>query len=429
MANEIFELTATELVTLISQRKLKSVDVVAACLARIAELDQDIHAWTSVYPDLAKTAATRIDASPSLPPMAGVPVGLKDNIATQGMVTTYGSPIYATHEPLFDAACVTLCKQAGLVTLGKTASTEFAYRSPSSCRNPVNPGHSPGGSSSGSAAAVAARMVPLAIGTQTGGSVIRPAAYCGIYGFKPRYADIPFAGVKNLAHTFDTLGLMARSLEDLSLFHTSLHGQPKAGLSDLDSPAPRLAIYRTAFWDEAQPCATECFETMLSQLSAAGTQLNEVRLDALDRDMLAASWIINKYEGSRHFLREWTDARDKLSVPARTLVEEGMSISYADYSHALDVFVRARQLFAQAMGEFDGILSISSPGEAPLGLDDTGPVTFNFIWTATYLPALTLPHFSGPNGLPVGMQVIGTSSHARLFDVGHWIDRQLQHLE
>jgi Asp-tRNA(Asn)/Glu-tRNA(Gln) amidotransferase A subunit family amidase len=426
MVSRLSELTASEAVELISKKKIKAVDLVGDCLERISSLDGSIKAWTHLNPEAAIAAAKRADESPSVKPLTGIPIGLKDNIETKDFPTTYGSAIYQGHRPAQDAVCVTLCKEAGTIILGKTASTEFAYRTPSTCRNPHNLEHSPGGSSSGSAAAVAANMIPLALGTQTGGSVIRPAAYCGVYALKPRYGDLSFAGVKNLAHSFDTLGCMARSLEDLSLFYSALQNTPKQKINTASIDTPKIAIYRTAFWDQAQPAAIDSFEAMLTRLSSSKAQLHEVRLDSLDREMLTASWTINKFEGSRHFLRDSLTSPELLSEAARALVQEGMAISFEDYQEARSVFERARSLITATLAGFDGVITLSSPGEAPAGLQDTGPVTFNFIWTATYLPALNLPFYTGPSGLPMGMQVVGTGTHHQLLEMGSWIEKQLQ---
>ena len=426
MAKNLFELTATEAVEMLSQKKIQTLDLVIDCLERISSLDKSIEAWTSLDPDAVITAAKRADEKPSTQPLTGIPIGLKDNIETIDFPTTYGSAIYKGHFPAQDAVCVTLCKEAGTIIMGKTASTEFAYRTPSSCKNPHNLAHSPGGSSSGSAAAVAAQMVPLAIGTQTAGSVIRPAAYCGVYALKPRYGDLSFAGVKNLAHSFDTLGCMARSLEDLSLFYCALQKTPNQKIDTSLIDAPTISIYRTAFWDQAQPAAVESFEKMLTTLSANKAQLHEVRLDSLDKEMLTASWTINKFEGSRYFLQDALTSPELMSEAARALVQEGLEISFDHYQAARAVFERARSLISATLAEFDGVVSLSSPGEAPVGLQDTGPVTFNFIWTSTYLPALNIPFFKGPSGLPMGMQVVGTGTHHQLLEMGSWIEKQLQ---
>jgi Asp-tRNA(Asn)/Glu-tRNA(Gln) amidotransferase A subunit family amidase len=426
MAKNLFELTATEAVEMLSQKKIQALDLVIDCLERISSLDKSIEAWTSLDPDAVIAAAKRADEKPSTQPLTGIPIGLKDNIETIDFPTTYGSAIYKGHFPAQDAVCVTLCKEAGTIIMGKTASTEFAYRTPSNCKNPHNLAHSPGGSSSGSAAAVAAQMVPLAIGTQTAGSVIRPAAYCGVYALKPRYGDLSFAGVKNLAHSFDTLGCMARSLEDLSLFYCALQKTPNQKIDTSLIDAPKIAIYRTAFWDQAQPAAVESFEKMLTTLSANKAQLHEVRLDSLDKEMLTASWTINKFEGSRYFLQDALTSPELMSEAARALVQEGLEISFDHYQAARAVFERARSLISATLAEFDGVVSLSSPGEAPVGLQDTGPVTFNFICTSTYLPALNIPFFTGPSGLPMGMQVVGTGTHHQLLEMGSWIEKQLQ---
>ncbi len=421
------DLTATQARQQIERASLRVVDWVDDCLERISQLDAELQAWTVIDDDAAKAAARLADANPGSGLLHGVPLGLKDNIDTSDFPTTYGSGIYTNHRPVLDATCASLCKSAGAITLGKTASTEFAYRTPSPCRNPHNLGHSPGGSSSGSAAAVAARMVPLAIGTQTGGSVIRPAAYCGVYGFKPRYGELSFAGVKNLAPSFDTLGLMARSLNDLSLFHAALHRARFSPVESSHIAAPKLAVYRSAFWDEAQPAARACLEQMVDRLADAGAGLHEVRLDELDRRMLEASWVVNKYEASRQFLGDWMTRPDGFSKALHALVTEGLTIDIRDYHAARETFEMARRLMGDALDRFDAVITLPSPGEAPAGLQDTGPVTFNFIWTAVHMAAVNLPIFKGPTGLPIGMQVVSPRwNHQQLLEVSDWIEKRMQ---
>lgn len=427
MRNRLSDLTASRAAMLIERGEIAAVDLVRDCVERIQEREDSIHAWTCLDAQSAIDQAEKAHSSRTDSILSGIPIGIKDNIDTRDFVTTYGSKAYQQHRPSVDATCVSLSKRAGAIVLGKTASTEFAFRTAGPCRNPHNLEHSPGGSSSGSAAAVAANMVPLAIGTQTGGSVIRPAAYCGVYGFKPRYGDLSFAGAKNLAPSFDTLGVMGRCLDDLLLFYSGIQQTSFSPIDSRQVSKPRIAIYRTAFWDEAQPSARQCFDVMLKKLSSAGASLHETRLDGLDVEMLQATWVINKYEGSRQFAQVLQEQGEQLSPVIHALVTEGLAIEQDQYHDARLIIENARHTLHQTLGQYDAIVTLSSPGEAPQGLADTGPVTFNFIWTGCHMAAINLPFYLGPSQLPIGMQVVSASWNYRsFFETADWIDKRLR---
>ena len=269
MKREPHTLSASEAVARMAAGELSAETLVRSCLERIDTRDAQVHAWAHLDRDAALVQARRADSSPRTGLLHGVPVAFKDVIDTADQPTAYGSPIYTGNRPVADAACVALTREAGAVVLGKTASTEFAYRHPSACTNPHNPAHSPGGSSSGSAAAVADTMVPLAVGTQTSGSVIRPAAYCGVHAIKPGYGELSFSGVRHLSESLDTLGCMARSIEDLSLFLAALQMRAYRPVGDGLARSPRLAVYRSELWDDAKPDARRRFDDAVNRLAQA----------------------------------------------------------------------------------------------------------------------------------------------------------------
>ncbi len=426
MRREPHSLTASEAVGLMAAGSLTAEALARSCLDRVAEREPGLHAWAHIDPDAVLDAARRADASTRRGLLHGIPVAFKDIIDTCDMPTTYGSPIYAGHRPVADAVCVALSREAGAIVMGKTATTEFAYRHPSACVNPHNAAHSPGGSSSGSAAAVADCMVPLSVGTQTSGSVIRPAAYCGVHAIKPTYGEFSFIGVRHLAECLDTLGCMGRSVEDLALFSAVLQMREYRPVGEGLSRAPRLAVYRSELWDQAQPAAREQFEARLARLSRAGAVLTDVAMPGRDQKLLDACWAVTKFEAGRALMHDWRHKPDLMSPAARALVEDGKAIGLDAYHAAMREIEQGRADLQSRLGGFDATLTLSSVGEAPHGLSDTGPVLFNYLWTLAWMPALNLPVMTGPAGLPMGLQVIGAPhGEQALLQVGRWIERQI----
>lgn len=426
MTREPHRLTAIEAAAQIAAGNLSAETLVRSCLERIQHRDPLVHAWVQLDPEAAIASAKRADASPRAGLLHGIPVGFKDVIDTSDLPTAYGSRIYVGHRPVADAACVALSREAGALVLGKTASTEFAYRHPSDCTNPHNPAHSPGGSSSGSAAAVADFMVPLSVGTQTSGSVIRPAAYCGVHAIKPGYGELSFSGVRHLSESLDTLGCMGRSIEDLSLFLAALQMREYRAVGDGLTRAPRLAIYRSDLWDDARPDARKQFDEVIERLGRAGAELTEVANPGLDRKLLDACWLVTKFEAGRVLVHEYRHHRDAMSAAAQALVNDAKGIDLASYHAAGAELERGRNHLLAQLAPYDATLTLSAVGEAPLGLQDTGPVLFNYLWTLAWTPALNLPVMKGDSGLPIGLQVIGPrrGEHA-LLATGRWIERQL----
>jgi Asp-tRNA(Asn)/Glu-tRNA(Gln) amidotransferase A subunit family amidase len=414
-----------------------SAQLVQACLNRVREVDGDIQAWAFLDADHALAQARAADeyrgSGQPLGPLHGVPVGIKDIIDTADMPTENGSPLHAGRTPSRDASVVALLRAAGAVIMGKTVTTEFASGASGKTRNPHNPAHTPGGSSSGSAAAVAAGMVPLAVGSQTGGSVIRPAAYCGVYGLKPTHGLIPRHGMWRLARSLDHVGLFARDLDDLALGLEQVVGyderdpdsRPRARVpyraaSNEEPPlAPTLAFVKTPRWDRVDADAQKAFAELAEAL---GTQLEDVELASLDE---AWDWqrTIMEVEMAESFRREWDKGRDLLSPRLRGRIERGRETRAADYLSALtrvsELVAIATEMFEQ---RYDAILTTAATGTAPLGLESTGDPMFCAIWTMCGLPAVTVPLMRGANGLPLGVQLVGPRhGDARLLRTARWL--------
>ena len=351
-----------------------------------------------------------------------MPIGVKDIIDTFDMPTEFGSPIYKGHRPPSDAACVALLRRAGAVMLGKTATCEFAGMAPPETTNPHNPAHTPGGSSSGSGAAVADDMVPAALGTQTGGSVLRPSSYCGIFGFKPTYNSFNKAGVKPAAESIDTIGWLARSLDDIELLTAVLRMQAPQPPRTMSS-APRIGLCRTEMWDSAQPETKAAVEGAAAALAKAGATVREVKLpDPFTGLRMVARETINFHERAACMAYEWDHHREALSPQMRRYIEQGQKISRQDYIAGWRRIDECRALLPAVFEGFDVLLAPCVHGEAPKGLASTGDGTMQAIWTALHTPSMTLPTHRGPNNLPVGIQLVGQRyDDDRLFACARWI--------
>lgn len=416
-------LTAREAARRIAAGELTSEALVAACLARIAARESDVGAWIHLDPAAALAQARAADTAPARGPLHGVPVGIKDLIDTADMPTAHGSPIYEGNRPAADAAPVALLREAGAVILGKTVTTEFAAVTPGKTKNPRNLAHTPGGSSSGSAAAVADDMVPAALGTQTVGSTIRPASYCGAVGFKPTYQALSIAGVKPQAESLDTLGIITRSVDDARLLHAVLSAGPVPAAAPAPETPPRLAFCRTAHWAKAEPATIAAMEAAQRKLRAAGAWIEEVELAPRFAEALDAQWLILRFEFARALSFERTQRRDQLSDRLRALVDDGIKIAPADHAAALALAHACRAEIAGVFERFDAILTPAAGGEAPEGLFGPSDMLFQRLWTLLHLPAITLPGMTGPRGLPVGTQLVGPhGGDAKLFDVARWAE-------
>jgi len=420
-------LPATTLVRLIEGGELTAESVVASCLARIAEREPVVRAWSHLAGEAALTQARERDRSGKKTLLNGVPFGVKDIFDTADMPTTYGSPIYVGCRPANDASAASLPRAAGGILLGKTVTTEFANAHPGPTTNPHDPGFTPGGSSSGSAAAVADFMVPFAIGTQTGGSVIRPAAYCGVVGFKPSFGLFPPAGMRINTEALDTVGIMARSVGDIALFRAAMMAIPHAPPAMPES-APRLGLCRGPHWDEAQPEGRAVLEAAADRLASAGAVIKGTELPRECADGDERQTIIGSFEGLRNHMPELYRHEALLSVRLReTKIARGRALNLETFRNACRDAERARTAAREWAGGFDAILTLPAPGQAPRGLASTGSAVFNALWTQLWMPCLTLPAGRGPDGLPVGIQLVGRRhDDARLLEVGLWVERRLE---
>ncbi|MFC0388502.1 amidase [Muricoccus vinaceus] len=411
--------TATEAARRIADGDLTAEAYLRACLDHVAAREPAVRAFAAIDTGATLRSARGLDAGPARGPLHGIPFAVKDVIDTADLPTGMGSSIWNGHRPRVDAACVALSRAAGGVMLGKTVTAELAYVSPGATTNPHDAAHTPGGSSSGSAAAVAAGMVPLALGTQTGGSVLRPASFCGVVGLKPSFGAIPRPGMKLMADSLDTIGLMARTVEDAALFLAVLTADPPEPLPDI--PAPRIGLCRTALWELAQPAAREAVEDAARRLEAAGATLRDVSLPPDFAGLTEARVTINDHEIARALADEWTNHREGLSERLAATVEKGRAIPRTAYAAAQGAAEFARARFPDAMAGCDALLTLGAAGEAPEGLASTGDSRFQGLWTLLHGPAIGLPTHRGPKGLPVGVQLVAPR-HAdrRLLAVARW---------
>ena len=395
--------SVTEASALIASGKLTAVKLAEDCLAQVAAREEAVHAWAHIDPRSVLEQARARDAESPRGPLHGIPVAVKDIIDTAGMPTAYGSPIYAGYRPRTDAACVAILKNAGAVIMGKTVTAEFAMSHPGPTRNPLDPAHTPGGSSSGSAAAVADGMAPLALGTQTGGSVLRPAAFCGIVGFKPTFDAINTFGVKPNTKSFDTVGLMGRTVADVALAFAVMTRSKRSELPAIDKP--RIGFYRTLHWDKADPATHAALEGAAAKLAKAGARVSEVTLPAKFSELARARNAIGAFEASRALAWERANHEDEIAV--REKLRKADAVTFDEYIAAQKVLLECRRLLGIAFGDYDVLLAPSAPGEAPKGLASTGDSVFNQAWTALHVPCVTVPAFTGPSGLPIGAQLVG----------------------
>jgi Asp-tRNA(Asn)/Glu-tRNA(Gln) amidotransferase A subunit family amidase len=416
------ELSAVGIANRIAAGETTCEAVVRDCLARIAAHDGTVKAFVNFDPSLALAQARALDRGPRCGPLHGVPIGLKDTIDTFDMPTEMGSPIYRGNRPVADAACVALLRRAGAVILGKTATCEFAGSAPPETTNPHNAAHTPGGSSSGSAAAVADDMVPAALGTQTGGSVLRPASFCGIFGYKPTYNTFNKAGVWPAADSIDTIGWLARSIEDIELLTAVLRMEMPAPPRKLGA-APRIGFCRTEIWNTAAPESKAAVEGAAAALAKAGATLREIELPQAFAGLHAvARATINYYERAACMAFLWDRHRERLSPQMRSYIENGRKISRDDYVAGMRRLDQCRSLLPAVFEPFDVLLVPCVPGEAPTGLGATGDPNMQAVWTALHTAAMTLPTHRGPNNLPVGIQLVAQRyDDDRLLACARWI--------
>src|SRR5271170_6068523 len=420
---EPHRLFATDIVHLIEEGRLTAETVVASCLERIAEREPVVRAWAYLAGKAALDQARALDRAGKKALLSGVPFGLKDIFDAAGMPATYGSPIYTGWWPPSDASAAALPKAAGGILIGKTVTTEFANRHPGPTVNPHDPSFTPGGSSSGSAAAVADFMVQLAIGTQTGGSVIRPAAYCGVVGFKPSFGLFPPAGMRINTETLDTVVIMARSVGDIALFRAAMMAIPYEPPSMPETP-PCLGLCRGPHWDDAEPEGRAVLEAAADRLAAAGATITDAALPRECADADETQQILGAFEGLRNHMPELYRHEALLSPRLREeKLALGRKLTLDQFRNACRAAEKARIAAREWAAGFDAILTLPAPGQAPRGLADTGSAVFNALWTQFAMPCLTLPAGHGPDGLPVGIQLVGRRHNdASLLEIGLWVE-------
>jgi Asp-tRNA(Asn)/Glu-tRNA(Gln) amidotransferase A subunit family amidase len=402
-------LSALDLARRIEAGELAPHTVVDLCAETIAAREAEIGAFTALDIEAARSRADRLAAMP----LRGLPVGIKDIFDTSDFPTEYGSPIYAGHRPRSDAALVMAVHRAGGVVLGKTVSTEFASLQPARTRNPHNPAHTPGGSSSGSAAAVAAGMLPIAFGSQTGGSIVRPAAYCGVAALKPSFRLIPTIGMKAFSWSLDTVGVFGMGVEDVAFAAAAVTARDLRIDATSCNP-PSIALVRTHLWPEASADMQAAVEWTARAAQKAGARVTELVLPAIFNDMHRCHRIIQDHEASRALAYEYDRHRERLGPILRQQLDDAIAFTPELYDEARRTSRRARQAFADLMAKTDVILTPSAPGAAPLGLSSTGLPTFNRLWTLLGAPCVNVPGMTDPGGLPLGMQIVGRFARDKL---------------
>jgi Asp-tRNA(Asn)/Glu-tRNA(Gln) amidotransferase A subunit family amidase len=396
-------LSALDLARRIEADELTPRAVIDICAEAIVAQEKDVRAFVALDLDTARRAAE--DARLTSLPLRGLPVAFKDIFDTVDLPTQYGSPIYAGNRPRADATAVALTRRAGGIVIGKTVTTEFASLVPSVTRNPHNLEYTPGGSSSGSCAAVAAGMVPVAFGTQTAGSVIRPAAFCGVAGLKPSYRLIPLVGVKDVSWHLDTGGVFGAGVADVAFVAAVVTGRDLR--VDRATPsAPRIALVRTQLWNEASAAMQGAIETAALNAATAGAKVSEVKLPPLLEEAYAAQYVIQDYESVHALAFEYDRHRDRIDPRLRDALDKGAKISADDYDAARRTASRGRRVLADTMSDYDVILTPSAPSVAPHGFVTTGNAMFNRLWTLMGPPCINVPGLSD-GGLPLGVQIVG----------------------
>ena len=441
MIKDAFALSAQDALTLMASGRLSSVELVQSCLDRIAQTDEQIKAWAFLDPDAALAQAAECDrirkSGMTLGALHGVPVGLKDIIDTAKMPTQRGTAIFAGRTTEHVARLVERLREAGAVIMGKTVTTELAFVHANETRNPHNPDHSPGGSSSGSAAAVAAQHVPLAIGTQTNGSVIRPASYCGTFGFKPTRGVISRTGVLQTSVSLDQVGCFGRTLTDVALLTDAIgsydqhdpasFARPRSAMAagaTADVPVtPDLVWFNLPFYDRLSDTARAGFDEVLDILGPQVTQMDPAETLS---NLVAVQNCIHEYEINQHQAEVFENHWDQISDTLKPVITRARKITKTEYEDALAVKASAETFFAEFFVEFDAIIAPAATGEAPVFGNGTGDPIFCTLWTLAGLPCVTLPLLVGETGLPIGVQLIGPiEKDDRLLRTARWLQTHL----
>lgn len=383
-----------------------TADAVArACLERIAAANDDIKAFVALDPGRVLAEAAKVDAGAHAGGLLrGVPYAVKDVIDTADYPTAYGSPLYAGYMPGRDAACVRRAREQGSVLMGKVATGEFATQTPSQARNPLRTTHTPGGSSSGSAAAVAAGMVPVAFGTQTTGSIVRPAVYCGLVGYKPSFGMLGTAGLKTLSHTQDTIGVIARDVMDVACFSFGVHGvrHVQAAVEH-----PRIALCRSSQWDYASLATHGTLDALAKRLASRGVHVDSIELPEPMEALAAQQPRLFMFEARQNLAYELETRRTQLSTRLQKRLDAAQAVTLDEYISLRQQVLQCQWQFAELMRNYDAILYPAAAGEAEKGLEEAGDPRFGALWTMLHVPTVSFPCGKGPSGLPLGVQLVG----------------------
>ena len=414
---DLTRLTASEAAALIRSGEITSEALTRACLERIARRDATVHAFAHLDADFSIAQARQADRQEPRSPLHGVPFAIKDVIDTADFPTEYGTPVHTGRRPAADAPCVRRMREAGAVPLGKVVTTEYAMFTPNATRHPRDPRFTPGGSSSGTGAAVADGMAPIAFGNQTAGSLIRPAAFCGVYGLKPTHGLTDGAGILPLQPYFDTLGYMARGIEDLQHFFGIVSGRPLVERWSA-TRRPRIGLCRTWQWPHADASSRAALLGAAERFARAGADIEEFALPAHYRDLVAIHRRVLYHGIARSLAADFAAHADLMSAGLRAVIEEGRACTPAEYERAFATAEACRGEVNEELGAVDALLCPSAPGEAPAG-EGTGDPIFQVTWTLLGVPCLNLPVATGPVGLPLGVQLVGSrSDDARLLALG-----------
>lgn len=433
----LFQLSATQAAAAIRNGECTSVELVQSCIERIQSLEDTVGAWAHFDPEYALLQARAADdlrrSGASTGPLHGVPVGIKDIFDTHDMPTEYGTVLHAGHNPAEDATAVAQLRQAGAIVMGKTVTTELAVFAPGKTTNPHDPLRTPGGSSSGSAAAVAAGMVPLAIGSQTNGSTIRPASYCGVFGFKPSHGLISRHRVLKESQLLDHVGVFGRSVEDVALIAEQMMGydhqdpdlkmRARPALLEMATSEPpmppRLAFIKTPMWDQADEDVHGALEELAQHL---GDRVDEIPLGDTYLEVLDWHRTIMETDLALNFESQYQHGKEQLSDVLREMIERGLQTKAVDYNYAITMPASLRKGLAEIFNDYDAIFTPATTGEAPVGLDSTGSPVFCTLWTLLGLPSISLPLMQGSNGMPIGVQLVSAKGDdARLLRTAQWL--------
>ncbi|HYM48213.1 MAG TPA: amidase [Burkholderiaceae bacterium] len=426
-------LSAAHLARMLAAGEVNCEAVTHSFLDAIEQRESEVRAFTWIDPKRALRLARELDKKPALGPLRGLPLAVKDVIDTAGVVTEYGSPIYAGHVPSADAACVAAARAAGSYVLGKTVTAELANFAPGPTRNPHAPEHTPGGSSSGSAAAVAARMAPFALGTQTAGSVIRPASFCGVVGFVPTRGSVPRAGARQVSDTLDVIGCFANTVEDAALLASALMSRSDLMDTPGESRVPLIGWTATPWASQLTPTMLGALERVVRLCSINGATVREIKWGDKFTVLADAQRTVQVFETARSFAAEFDYRRRQLSPQLAALIEEGRAIGATSYLTALQTGRDCAASIDALFGDADVVLTPSAPGEAPHGLGSTGDPQFNRPWHLLGAPQINVPVpralLRSKSDLPLGVQVVGRPrDDVRTLRAAHWLEQQLERL-